>query len=77
MMETRVRLYIRLHPRLTHQMGRMPTDAEMARYLGCTEEDIAKIKKRLNCMDIKKSLSATLVVRGQQRNRGDCDGATK
>lgn len=45
-------LYIRLHPRLAHQLGRIPTDTEMCRYLGCTEEEICQIKNKLEEMSL-------------------------
>ena len=47
-----VNLYIRLHPRLTHQLERLPSDEEMARYLGCSEEEICKIKQKLEYMSL-------------------------
>ncbi len=47
-----VNLYIRLHPRLAHQLGRIPTDTEMSRYLGCTEEEICQIKQKLAEMSL-------------------------
>lgn len=49
-----VNRYIQLHPQLAQQLGRMPTDIEMAHLLGTDREEIGKIIMKLQTMTLEE-----------------------